>query len=207
MKIAQLLAHNKGGAAAIREAIRRAEEAGREAAGRFEELTRQRIDTLLRGDERALDRVEAALREASRDLDRADLAVAELGRRLAEAETAERQALLDQARERGLAATRRAASLTTKEYARLATQLRDVVVEMRAAAQEVAAVNAELEKGGDPRRVPDPDSIARPDGRDGEPTVGDVPIWARLVLPSPTHRLRYLYPATDLWGSALESAA
>ncbi len=205
MKIADLLSRGKGGSAAIREAIGRAEEAGRVAADKLEELARQRAEALLADDERALDRLEALLARTQRDADRADLAIVELTRRLSEAEAAERQAALDATHERGLAAARKAAGLIQKDYARLATQLRDLVVELKRLDEEVAAVNAELLKAGDRRQVEDGESIARPDN--GLVRIGGAPIWRTICLPSPGVRSERLYPETDLWGTALELAA
>jgi chromosome segregation ATPase len=197
MKIAQLLAQDRGGSTSIRAAIGRAEEAGREAAGRLEEL--------LADDERSLDRLEALLTKTQRDADRADLAIVELTRRLGETEAAERRSALDATHGRGLAAQQKAVTLITRNYTRLAGQMRDLMLELKGLDAEVESVNAELERAGDERRVQEPDSIARPDN--GIVRVGCVAVWRAVCLPSPTIQSEHLYPATDRWGQPLERAA
>ena len=206
MKIAELLARDKNSSTAIHEAIARAEAAGAEARARMTDLDRQRREALLADDERRLDRVEAALREAECDADRAGLAVIELRDRLKDALDRERGAALDVAFQRGSEAQARALKIIRGDYAKLVGKLRDLMLELRGLDEEVTAANRELERAADPRRIKEPDREARPQDP-AAPQHLQKPIYQQIVLPSPENPVELLYPATDVYGSALRSAA
>jgi hypothetical protein len=194
MRIADLLRRDAGGSAAIRQAMERAEAAGREATARVDELTRQRAAALLADDDKALDRLEAELTRVRRDADRADLALITLEEQLGKAEEAERLAELDRTHAAGEAAQQRALHLIG-EYGRLAGAMVPLLLELAARDREVAAANAALEDGHDPRRIQEPDALARPwRGM----STGRVELYRAVRLPDPADPAGTLYPPDTL---------
>ena len=114
--------------------------------------------------------------------------------------------MLDAAHERGTAAQQKAVGLIQKNYAKLAGQMRDLMLELRDLDQVVKEANKELERAADARRLKEPDDVAR--SQEGWPSRHlQKPIYQQIVLPSAKNPVELLYPATDVYGSALRSAA
>ena len=194
MRILDLIRGEKlPSSAELREAITKAEGAGKDAVERMEQLTRQRADALLDEDNKALDRIEKDLTTATRDADRMDLAVAELTRRLGEAVAAERQAELDALYERGMAAHHQGVAVLRKEYPKLAKKLAEIAETLERLDHDVEAVNKQLRASGDARQVPTADETVRPSPA-ALPFYRGKPVWCEMVLPSLVETDRSFYP-------------
>jgi hypothetical protein len=202
MKFSDLLKLTKGGTGAppssgdVRQAIERAEAAAREASERLDALTAERAAALVDDDDATLDRVETETTKARRDLDRAELAVEELQRRLVETEAAEERARIDDLYDRAADARDRSAELVRGRYARLATEMRDLMLEIEALDELVVANNRKLIEARHPRIV---QHVAEHE---------QVHRWVRLPGPAgrPDDPATLLWPP-DRFGAASRSFA
>lgn len=207
MKIGQLLSGAGQGVEGIRAAMATARQARDAANARIAELSGRRAAALLADADGEIDQLERELVQAHRDADRGDLAVLELTSRLAAAEASARQLALDMLHSRGESAHTRGRSLVAKDYRRLVEQLSRVLTELQAIDAEVREINHQLEAGGDPRRVGDVDTAARP-----EPHLPNrfprQPLYQAVRLPDPAHPYNMAWPADcDQWGFSQKAAA
>jgi hypothetical protein len=193
-------------AAALRDAIGKAQAEAKAAAARLEALAAKRAEALLTDDDRVLDRIERDLQLATRAADRADLTTAELQRRLAQAAAEENRAELDQVHEVGAAARERGVVLVTKTYPPLAAKLTALAEELVELEAKIAEANTKLERAGDPRRVADIDATARP----ARPEWGGfrpARLVEQLRLPSAQDGLTMAWPpGIDQWGHPVAPA-
>lgn len=193
MRFADLLKRDGETVTALSDAIARADQAGRDAVVRLEGLNRQRAEALIADDEKALDKIEREIALATRDLDRSKLALLELNRRLAVARQREHDARLDAIHAEGVKAQETAAKLIATRYRKLAIETATLAAELQQLEATIADVNRRLEVEGDPRRVADPDSVARPQRGDGLPLL-PTSIPNGLRLPHPEDGTAFLWP-------------
>jgi hypothetical protein len=192
MRFADLLKRDGETPAAIEAAIARAQQAAAEAVARMEELGKRRRAALLADDDKALDAIERDLQLATRDRDRASLAKLELLDRLQAAQKAERQARVDAIHAEGLKARDAAAAIIKGRYRKLSAELVGIAQELQRLDTAVQDVNRRLTAEGDPRRVADVDTVARP--QSGHLPMMAVPVHAGLRLPDPGDSALYVWP-------------
>jgi hypothetical protein len=186
-------------AAQLREALEAANAERTEAAAALDRLQQRRAELLVDGSERDLDAVEADIRTAQRGLDRLDLVTIQAQEKLREAEEMERRAELDRRHAEGEKALERGLAIYARHWPKHAAALRELAFELMDLESRIEAVNAELVKAGDPRRVAGIDPTARPSPPNSAQR-GPGLVQA-LRLPSTVDSTKMVYPATDCWGT------
>jgi multidrug efflux pump subunit AcrA (membrane-fusion protein) len=179
-------------AAELGEALAQAEAEAAATEQTAADLARARAAQLLVGTESELDEADRRLQLAQRAADRSAVAVEALRTKLREAEERERRAELDRTFAAGEAALSSGLALY-RDYARHAATIVGLVEQMIARQADLGRVNATLRKAGDPRSLPDLDTVARPE-RSSIPQLR-VPVWGQLVLPAGDHSVNRLWPA------------
>jgi hypothetical protein len=199
MRFQDLLRRDGDTSAALAEAIARAEQAGRDAASRLDELSRRRASALIADDDTGIGRIEGEIGLVTRDADRAKLALAELSRRLDQARQREDLERRDAIHAEGAKARDAAVAIIEKRYRKWAAEGTAMLRELAALDQQVQDVNLRLAQAGDPRAITPGDEVARPHRGPGVPLLS-VPVHRTARIPDALDGTKYTWPpATDIF--------